>query len=210
MSTRLIEASIDRIANLRRRQKLLYYTRFEKFVFIHINKTGGSNIENALGIPFLHRTARRFRKDMGEKRWQRIFSFAIVRNPWDKVVSQYHHRRTTNQTNLGTSPVTFNEWVALAYGNKDPLYYDKPRMFMPQASYITDSSGKVIVDFIGKFENLQNDFDEICTRIGRPQAVLPHLKKSDRENYRAYYSTENQKIVGNWFANDIELFGYDF
>ena len=191
-------------------QQLLYYKHVANFVFVHINKCGGSSVEKALGIPFLHKTAKQYKNELGDERWHRIFSFTIVRNPWDRVVSHYHYRAMTNQTNLGTSPVGFNEWVELAYGEKNSRYYNTPQMFMPQTDWITDARGNVIIDFIARYENFQNDFNEICRRIGKSERALPHAKKSDRGNYGNYYTEESKKIVADWFSRDIELFGYHF
>ncbi len=106
--------------------------------------------------------------------------------------------------------MNFTDWVKLTYGDKDPRYYDKPRMFMPQTDWISDARGEVIVDFVGKFESLQDDFNEICKQIGRPRKMLPHVKKSDRGHYRDYYSEESEKVVADWFSRDTELFGYRF
>jgi len=196
--------TLDRLKNR------LYYRFFADFIFIHINKSGGSSIETALGIPFAHKTAQQYRNQIGEKRWQRVFTFTIVRNPWDKVVSHYHYRVMTNQTGLGEATIPFDEWVQLAYGDNDPRYYNNPRMFMPQTDWITDESGRILVDFVGKFENLQDDFNTICQHIGKSGVPLPHLKKSRRKSYKDYYSSESREIVANWFATDIETFKYTF
>jgi len=196
--------ALDRLKNR------LYYRFFADFIFIHINKSGGSSIETALEIPFAHKTARQYRDQIGRKRWQQVFTFTIVRNPWDKVVSHYHYRIMTNQTGLGDAPIPFDEWIRLAYRDNEPQYYNNPKMFMPQTEWITDEKGKIIVDFVGKFENLQEDFNTICNHIGKPGIVLPHLKKSRRASYKDYYSAESRKIVADWFATDIETFKYAF
>jgi len=180
-----------------------------EFVFIHINKTGGSSIEKALGCRFEHKTALRKRAELGKEVWKKLFSFAFVRNPWDRVVSHYHHRLMTNQTGLRTDTPGFNAWVQLAYGEKAPEYYDKPKMFMPQWNWLIDGKGKLLVDYIGRFENLQADFAQVCLRLNR-QAELPHLKKSERGDYREYYNAASIEIVRQWFKSDIEKFGYEF
>ncbi|NUO83325.1 sulfotransferase family 2 domain-containing protein [candidate division KSB1 bacterium] len=179
------------------------------FFFIHINKTGGSSIEQALGYYFGHRTASEKIADLGKAAWKKLFSFAIVRNPWDRVVSHFHYRAMTNQSELGAKAIGFNEWVKLAYGENVPEYYDKPKMFMPQWHWLIDEKGRPAVSFIGRFENLQDDFAKICMLLNR-EAELPHLKKSDRGNYRQYYSTASIEIVERWFQDDIEKFGYKF
>lgn len=186
------------------------HTRFLADVsFVHINKTGGSSVEKALGLPFQHRTALEIRDEIGPRRWAERFSFTIVRNPWDKVVSHYHYRVKTNQTALAIKPVPFREWVHLAYGERDPLYYDKPKMFMPQCDWICDANGQLLVGYVGRFETLEDDFRHVCSVLGRT-AALPHLKSSQRGDYRTHYSDAAADLIGRVFAADIERFGYQF
>ena len=131
-----------------------------KFVFVHINKTGGSSIEQALGIRFQHRTAMELVADMGMEQWRNHFSFSVVRNPWDKVLSHYSYRVLTNQTGMADGHIGFTDWVCEAYGRKNPTYYDKPKMFMPQVDWISDEQGRILIDYVARFESLQSGFDE--------------------------------------------------
>lgn len=138
-----------------------FFGRFkkrEKFVFIHINKTGGMSIENALGLKKQHLTALEYKNRLGIRHWNKSFKFSIVRNPWDKVVSQYFHRIKTNQTGLGVNPIDFKKWVKFTYGEQNPKYFDDPKYFMPQINWLTNENGELLCDFIGRFENLENDF----------------------------------------------------
>jgi hypothetical protein len=180
------------------------------FIFVHINKTGGSSIEEALGLRFRHRTARQIIHEVGLQRWREAFTFTVVRNPWDKVVSHYAYRVQTNQTGLGEKPVQFLDWVIEAYGRRNPRYYDKPMMFMPQIDWITDPGGRILVNFVARFEHLQTDFDSICARIGRDATPLPHRKSSQRGAYRDYYDEVTRQIVTDWFRRDIETFNYTY
>jgi len=192
----------DRVARLRTKY-------FLDVIFVHINKTGGSSIETALGLPFQHLTALELRDYLGSARWERRFSFAFVRNPWDKVASHYNYRVRTNQTGLRDHPVEFNEWVRLAYDEHDPRYYDQPKMFMPQVDWISDANGQIIVDYVGRFENLSGDFRDVCEKIGR-DAQLPHEKQSSNRDYRTAYTAKSADTVARVFARDIAEFGYSF
>ena len=178
-------------------------------IFIHINKTGGSSIEKALGLPFQHLTAKEIIAGYGKKLWDETFKFTVVRNPWDKVASHYHYRVITNQTGLGENPVGFNEWVGMTYGAKDPRYYDNPRMFMPQVNWITDDDGHIPMDYILRFEHLESNFTTLCEKLGT-SATLPCLKSSNRDDYRMYYDEVSVDTVGKWFSRDIEMFDYLF
>lgn len=180
-------------------------------LFVHINKTGGSSIEKALGMPFQHRTASEFVELVGPDRWERCFTFAVVRNPWGKVYSHYRFRVKTNQTALAEGSVPFPEWVRRAYGDREARFYDQPRMFMPQTHWIRDGDGRELVDFVGRFETLSESFDEVCDRLG-VEAELPHLKRSPRtiEGYREAYDDEAREIVAHRFREDLDRFGYTF
>lgn len=181
----------------------------DNFTFIHINKTGGSSVAQALNLPLEHKTALEKIEIIGENNWARNISFTVVRNPWDKVVSHYHYRAKTNQTGMRNNPIKFTQWVKRAYGNRDPFYHDKPKMFMPQTDWIVDKDGNVIVDEIIHFENIEEEFNDVLVKIGK-QAFLPHIKKSNRGGYRQYYDEGTTEIVRNWFERDIERFDYQF
>lgn len=183
------------------------YTR--PYVFIHINKTGGSSIEKALGITLDHSTALEKYRQLGGAAWQRKFTFAIVRNPWDKVVSHYHYRVKTNQSGLAERDLPFRDWLRRCYVDRDPAYYDQPRMFMPQRQWLVDENDNMLVEFIGRFETLQQDFDRICERLAL-DARLGHAKPSSRGSYRDYYDDESRELVAESFAEDLETFDYQF
>ena len=133
----------------------------------------------------------------------------MIRNPWDKVVSHYHYRVQTNQTDLGRKEVGFNDWVRLSYGEKDRRFYDNPKMFMPQMEWITGYKGEILINGFIHFESLNEDFQEVCRKIGKT-AVLPHVKASSRGDYRSYYEDDTAEIIRTWFERDIEKFGYRF
>ncbi len=197
------------LAMARERLALVRANHYLPYAFVHINKTGGSSVERALGLPFQHRTAVELREIVGEARWARRFKFTIVRNPWDRAVSHFYYRAQTNQTGLGDHPIPFLEWVERVYLDRDPKYRDQPRMFMPQLDWITDESGRILVDLVGRFESLEQDFARICQRIGRT-ATLPHLKGSSRPGYREAYTDRAAEIVGQAFERDVAAFGYAF
>ena len=179
------------------------------YIFIHINKTGGSSVEKALNLPFEHVTAEEKIKEVGLKKWQSKFTFAFVRNPFDKVCSHYRYRVKTNQTNLQDKPVTFADWVKLTYRDQDSFYFDNPKMFMPQAKWLGDKNGDLLIDQVYRFETLHEDFDTICKKFSLA-ASLPHLKPTQKVDYQSYYDRQTIEIIEQCFAQDLALFNYSF
>ncbi len=186
----------------------LWYKEPE-FIFIHINKTGGSSIEKALKLPFEHLTAIEKKAEVGAQKWQEKFTFAFVRNPFDKVCSHYRYRVKTNQTKLKERPLSFADWVRRSYYEKDPFYYDKPRMFMPQTKWLSDVDGQIMVDQVYHFESLEKDFKNLCQQLNI-DAQLPHLKASKKVDYQAFYDEPTKDIISHLFSEDLKHFGYRF
>ena len=180
-----------------------------RYVFIHINKTAGSSIERALGLRFEHKTALEKHVELGSLRWHGAFKFSFVRNPWDKVFSHYQYRVKSNQTGMGDAHISFRDWVLRAYQDHDRHYYDQPRMFMPQVNWLCDESGHLIVDYVGRFENLSKDFDRVCEQLDM-RRQLPHLKQSTSSGYKAAYDPETRECIAQQFASDLVAFKYTF
>ena len=181
------------------------------FIFIHINKTGGTSVGRALGLPVKqHLTARQVIDIVGESNWRRAYRFSVVRNPWDKVVSHYKYRVKTNQTGMADRPISFKDWVAATYGpEKRAPYYDNPIMFQPQVDWLQDAGGRIDLDLIGRFEDLHCAYRQVAAHVGA-RAELPHLNQTMREDYRQYYDVSTAEMVGAWFREDVATFGYQF
>ncbi len=192
---------------LRKKWRNFRHNYFDSFGFVHINRTGGTSIEKALGIPFSHRTASEKIAEIGRDRWAKKFTFAIVRNPWDKVVSQYHYRQQIER--LGENGGDFKLWLKSTYRVPYPGKGKVPKMLWPQSDWITDKDGVILCNFVGRFESLPSDFTEICGRIRR-NATLPHIKGSKHLGYRDYYDEQGIEIVRKRYAKDIQNFGYEF
>lgn len=189
-----------------RTAKLIRHRYFDNFIFIHIVKTGDTSIERALNLNWEHKTALEKIKQVGQSRWNSIFTFAFVRNPWDRVVSHFHFRKS--KKNKIEQSTTFRDWVELTYGQEGQTI-DYHHYLMPQSMWVADHDGIILVDFIGRFENLSEDFKYVCKQIGK-NAALPYINATKHRHYRDYYDDRTIKIVERWFRKDIEMFGYKF
>jgi hypothetical protein len=101
----------------------------------------------------------------------------------------------------------FNEWVMKAYGYEELIYHHG--WFDSQLKWLTNEEGKIIVDFVGKYEELMNDWKTICNSIGISVA-LPKLNSSNRVSYRSYYSESSRRIIESKFEKDMILYENDF
>lgn len=207
----------------------------KQFIFIHNGKVAGKSIKavlepynsrpyklvSYLGVPrylgykpklfsscfHYHVTANKLHEELPPKVFQKYFKFAFVRNPWDREVSRFFYIRKSadhayhEKVNEFPDFETYVEWL---------MKFHKEVGVDTQLSRLTNHNGQVLVDFIGKFENLQEDFDFVCKKIGIPEAHLPEVNTSEHKPYRSYYSEQSKNIIGEIFKPDINFFGYAF
>jgi hypothetical protein len=201
----------------------------KKFLFVHIFKTAGTSITNCLSpfcyrpestrpsnwIAFLstnwkkihqvpikkHATVLEIRTLIAPEIFDRVFKFTFVRNPWDWQVSLYHY--------ILEHPENCGHAETKAMGSFRNFVFSREKSDFTQTGCLVDEAGKLLVDFVGRFENLEVDFQTICNRVGI-NATLPHINKSDRLGYRDYYDEETRALTARLYAEDIERFGYTF
>lgn len=143
-----------------------------------------------------------------------ITSFALVRNPWDRVVSSYHYLKDGGMSAWDrvdaarfVNPYdSFRTFVLEAFENGEIL---KQIHFRPQNEWLSDENG-LIVDQIGKFETLQSSFSKWFELLGLPDYELPHINKSTHKPYREYYSDDTRQVIGEIYKKDVDLFEYSF
>lgn len=180
-----------------------------QYVFIHINKCGGTSVEAALQIPVkIHDTARLRRLKLGRRRWDAAYSFALIRHPYARVVSHYKYRVRTNQTGLGARPIELNAWVRAALGDKDPAYYDQPRMFAPCFDWVSDEGGRIIVEHVAKLEAIDVEWPVIQARVGST-APLPLRNVTRSGPGREALDDGARRLIQVHFVKDFEAFGYE-
>ena len=200
-----------------------------KFIFIHIPKCAGTSVEHALYnyASDISDIMSGYKVNERHKQWcintknlrnEPLFNsinkhidyikFTFCRNPYDRLVSTYEF------FNLSKRYITFSNFIndsKLFENVKNILDQDfclNTRLeyhLLPESYFIKHG-----VDFIGRFENLQQDFDSICNTIGIPQQQLPQENKSNHKHYTEYYDDETREIIAEKYAKDIEYFGYKF
>ena len=203
------------------------------FLFVHIPKTGGTSIRSALepyqtdaSSAFPNPVLRRlginvnhylggyrsfqFRKHerikTGARRlpsdvFDAMFKFCFVRNPWDLLVSNYSYVKSKKQHKRyrRTSSLSFPEFIEFAVTKE--IGFQKP--------IVSTTSGELLVDRVGKFETLVEDFQSIASKL-QIDATLPHLNRVTRPDYREYYDRRSIARVTDCYRDDIEAFEYEF
>lgn len=226
-----------------------------KTVFLHIPKTAGQSIEQAVleevgltwknrlplllsynsnpevGPPRLAHLTRNqylFKKYISFELWQEYFKFSFVRNPWDRAVSFYRYMDPKRQH-------SFSKFLKNKLQTK--LWEEKYWFVKPQYEFLKSPDGDLDVDYIGNFETLNQDFNEIAQIIGLTNKNIPKKnisvvagkKKKEkslneifakfnerrhgnhkRQAYRDYFGATEKRIVDKLYEVDIENFGYKF
>jgi hypothetical protein len=198
-----------------------------KTIFIHIPKTAGTSIEKELGIcgvdnqgsneacyPLLfgndgnrylqHLLGTEILALVGPTMFRDYFKFAIVRNPFARLLSAYkgyYHREEPD----------FNRFVKRTVSKiaARPLRKDPARHLKPQTAFLFDEEEAQLVDFIGRQEALDQDIAAIEQRL----AVSLKLNKPAQvrsNSYREAYAPEARRIVEKVYASDLERFEYVF
>jgi hypothetical protein len=138
------------------------------------------------------------------KQYNKYFRFTIVRNPWARAFSWYKNvmRDEIHQRRLGiTNEISLTEFL---------LQYSGKGLLKPQTDYIKNYKGEIPLDYIGRFENLKEDFEIICNHMNIPVKTLPHKTKGSGDNYCEFYDEVSENIIADIYKEEIRMFGYTF
>lgn len=203
----------------------------KNFIFIHITKTAGSSFNDffkkhlgehdylfngsvnhevnyfvgfAQNQAMEHLNIHQFYKILGKEKFNQCFKFSFIRNPFDRLVSTYHW----NKINPFVSKDYQNYFKQCSF--EQYVLEDKVQFPSPQHYWICDKNKKLLVNYIGRYENLIEDFKKICQQFSLPFDSLPHTYKTEREAYQDYYTPAIINKVQQFYKDDLELFDYKF
>jgi hypothetical protein len=179
-----------------------------------------------------HYNIRDYQVIMGEEDFNKRWKFAFVRNPWDRLVSNYTATCKAGGDNGyilkprdRQCPEKFQDWARAVLGTEywEVDCYRRPQCrhqrttSEPLLNWLTDEDGNLMVDFIGRFEALEVDYNlalaEIEQRCGKSIPRIPFPRKnvtSIGHHYSFYYNDELIEKVRDRFKEDIDYFGYDY
>ncbi len=195
-----------------------------KCIFVRISKVASTSVLNAFlaekntddsgSFDWMHHDIKFYKKNYPDV-FDEYFKFAFVRNPWDRIYSQYRYLRYTLK--LEFAECSFEEFLAkceYALESGETLFGRNREIFMLHLTNQLDwisINGELSVDFIGRYENIHEDFLFAMKQIDA-DIVLPHDNKSkkDMHGYRSAYTVKMGELVEKWHKKDIEYFGYKF
>lgn len=208
-----------------------------KLIFIHISRTGGTSIENAICgndwwniDPHTKHLTASEAKSIYKDYWDSYFKFSFVRNPWDRLISCYH-LGYYNGVDFLNPPI--NECQEIYFDRK---WQDKKgTLFTSKKIGIKSTLGlkyfldnfkpppweqnqlieytdiiDLPIDFIGKYENLVEDFNYVQNKIGMTKTQLPHINKQEKNKYNYYYDEICIKKIESMYFNSIKQFNYKY
>ena len=190
-----------------------------KFISISIPKTGSTSIRYSLDkfadqksvsngndTFYHHSTYSRLQERLDYI--DDYFVFAFVRNPWDRLASQWNYMNSYAQSG---SDLNYKKYCNKMLESIDSFsQFLKSKQTIGQCINWVQHQNSVAVNYVGKMETIQYDFDIICDKLNLPRQVLPHHNKTNKKHYTEYYDDETLEIVAQKYAKDIEYFGYEF
>lgn len=162
-----------------------------------------------------HDDAMTIKQKVPESVWNDYLKFSITRNPWDRTVSLFFWERKRKPES--TTKPSLLERLGLGPDEQTRLKKEF-KAFVLEGQWENNDrfyflDGSLCVDYIIRYENLMQDFEHLCQRLGLPAMELPKLKagiRKDHQPYTALYDKETQAAVADRHQLDIKHFGYTF
>ncbi len=198
--------------------RAVYQPCFDRYqaLFIHVPKSAGRSIVRGLfDVKSVEHAPAEWYQRLDPERFGSYFKFTFVRNPWDRAVSAYTYlsqggsaasSEDRQWSRFVAGFESFDEFVCHWMSADNIRRY---ALFTPQVVFLKDMFGRVDMDFVGRFENLAEDYGTVASRIGST-GELPHLNQSRSRDYREFYSPRSRDIVAALYAQDISHFDYRF
>lgn len=191
-------------------------------IFVHIPKNAGASINHVLYGQFVGHIQAKDLACWTPKLWQSLPSLALARNPWDRCLSAYLFACAGAGTGVHSVAEIANpkqyavpefasfsrfvqEWLpAKSLSQRDQI-------FRTQSDFVTDRKRKLIVDHMGRTENMPAVETYLSELLKKPvKIVKTNTTKREKESYHSYYSASDRDVVAKLYEEDIQRFGYEF
>lgn len=213
------------------------------FLFIHVPKTAGTSVSAVLEPlaqyrrPSLaiklcrrlpgrlpprsryfsqHARAADVRRRIGADHFDRLFSFAFVRNPYAHALSHYRHLSRYRHQRIARRVrqmdfASFLRWRSAGAQRMHWHYVERVVFMGDQAGFVTDTAGRVLVDRICRFERLEAEISSLSSHLRLPPVSMPHLLASGAPQGKAdsaVFTPEAIALINRLYTRDFDLFGY--
>ena len=182
----------------------------KKCVFFHIPKTGGISISNSLfgDVKWGHRNVNFYKLHYGEKVFNSLYKFCFVRNPYDRLFSAYTFLKEggINNQDLEFSNsylqefISFDEFVLKGLEKEEIINWVH---FKPQYTFVCDENDNIVMDFVGKMENLNADFNAVCKHLNIESELQKLNMSATKKND---FSEEVKTMIKLKYQKDFNLF----
>jgi hypothetical protein len=200
--------------------------------FVDIPRTGSTSVKKSLGDIYGgeyrkgweretdkkirsnffsdHKDAQYMKKSLSPKIWDELFSFSIVRNPWDRFLSLYRFRQASREIDKG---LDFKSYVLSL---KNVRYRDKnspfcaPHYHMSMSDFLLDNSNNLLVKKVFLFEERSSFIDELSETMNLNLADFHKETLSCGKSYKEFYDDESSSVINDFYADDIVNFNYKF
>jgi len=180
-----------------------------KSIFIHIPKAAGTSVSTALyGYSVGHATIRdRYERDYNATR--KYFKFTFVRDPLERLLSAFRFFRGggmhVRDREFAEQHIRDLDFAAFVRNLRESDEMREHLLLLPQMHFIATPDKRVLVNFIGRFENIENDFAYVTKKIG-VKAQLPH--KNPSQNASVPVDTETRQLVRDIYEVDYTWLSY--
>ena len=152
-----------------------------------------------------------------KKRHPQCFAFAFVRNPYDRLVSAFHYLSQGGMEEVDQRDSDeyvraydgdFRRFVLHALAGPQPPRIFQQIHFRPQMDWLCDEAGRILIDYLGRFESMESAYGELGRQLGIPLPAPFHENKSDHQHYENYYDETLRALVARAYRADFERLGY--
>lgn len=204
------------LANQKQLPADVFFFKRKRVIFIHIPKAAGLSLYKAVFKidSFGHETIRHYEDFLSQRELKKYYKFSFVRNPYDRIHSAYYYLRAGGREHAidleyaqMLQHINSFESFILDWLNKENIY--KIQHFIPQTYFLKNYNNEIKFDFIGKFENLEQDFGVVTKNLNIDiELLFLNKTKSKKLNFMSEYTQEMFKVVNELYHEDFELLGY--
>jgi hypothetical protein len=191
-----------------------------EILFLHTPKVAGSSMNASPLAKKVKYKIHSFKGDVYDKvnelGAENAFAYGFVRNPYSRFVSLYNYFYKMTEDHPFHR---YNAPIVKVVHQYDDINafceaFESLRLkgnfhFRPQVGYFISANENYKADFIGKYENLQSDFNDLCLMLGLDKFQLPVANSSGRvQDYMKLYTEESKKVIESFYKADFEFFNY--